>query len=178
MSYVVMGQNEPATARSNLDARVRDLERIYRARLAELRRVAAAVSGSRQAAPDLVQEAFVRALREIGRFRGDGLIEGWLWRIVVNVALNYRRDGRAMTALGAEELAVAAAEPVERQPVADAVRALPERQRLVLFLRYYADLEYEAIAEALDISSGTVGATLTAARSSLSQALAVKEVTQ
>lgn len=44
---------------------------------------------------------------------------------------------------------------------------LPERQRLVLFLRYYADLDYKAIAAALDISPGTVGATLNAAHASL-----------
>ena len=44
---------------------------------------------------------------------------------------------------------------------------LPERQRLVLFLRYYADLDYEAIATALEISSGTVGATLHSAHAAL-----------
>ena len=44
---------------------------------------------------------------------------------------------------------------------------LPERQRLVLFLRYFADLPYEAIADALQISPGTVAATLNAAHRSL-----------
>jgi RNA polymerase sigma factor (sigma-70 family) len=44
---------------------------------------------------------------------------------------------------------------------------LPERQRLVLFLRYYADLGYSAIAEALGISPGTVASTLNAAHESL-----------
>jgi RNA polymerase sigma factor (sigma-70 family) len=57
------------------------------------------------------------------------------------------------------------------EPQASEVRALlarlPERQRLVLFLRYYADLDYDAIATALGISSGTVGATLHAAHAAL-----------
>jgi RNA polymerase sigma-70 factor (ECF subfamily) len=44
---------------------------------------------------------------------------------------------------------------------------LPERQRLAVFLRYYADLPYEEIAEALDISPGTVAASLNAARRAL-----------
>jgi RNA polymerase sigma factor (sigma-70 family) len=44
---------------------------------------------------------------------------------------------------------------------------LPERQRLALFLRYYADLDYDAIATALGISTGTVGATLHAAHAAL-----------
>jgi RNA polymerase sigma factor (sigma-70 family) len=48
-----------------------------------------------------------------------------------------------------------------------ALALLPERQRLALFLRYYADLDYAGIAEALGIARGTVSATLHAARSNL-----------
>ena len=48
-----------------------------------------------------------------------------------------------------------------------AIRALPERQRLVLFLRYYADLDYGAIAVVLGIRPGTVGAALNAAHDAL-----------
>ena len=48
-----------------------------------------------------------------------------------------------------------------------ALAALPERQRLALFLRYYADLDYAGIAEALGVSRGTVSATLHAAHSNL-----------
>ena len=47
------------------------------------------------------------------------------------------------------------------------IAGLPERQRLVLFLRYYADLDYRAIANVLDIEIGTVGASLSAARATL-----------
>jgi RNA polymerase sigma factor (sigma-70 family) len=48
-----------------------------------------------------------------------------------------------------------------------AIAALSERQRLVVFLRYYADLAYGETAEVLEISPGTVGSTLNAARSEL-----------
>ncbi|HET7744619.1 MAG TPA: sigma factor-like helix-turn-helix DNA-binding protein, partial [Gaiellaceae bacterium] len=48
---------------------------------------------------------------------------------------------------------------------------LPERQRLVVFLRYFADLEYRDIAAALDVGVGTVGATLNAAHASLRASL-------
>jgi RNA polymerase sigma factor (sigma-70 family) len=48
-----------------------------------------------------------------------------------------------------------------------AVRRLPERQRLVLFLRFYADMDYATIADLLEISEGTVGASLNAARKTL-----------
>jgi RNA polymerase sigma factor (sigma-70 family) len=52
-----------------------------------------------------------------------------------------------------------------------AVALLPERQRLVLFLRYYADLDYAAIADALEIAPGTVAATLNAAHATLHRTL-------
>ena len=48
---------------------------------------------------------------------------------------------------------------------------LPQRQRDALFLRYYLDFDYRAIAEALDVEVGTISATLHAARSSLMDAL-------
>jgi RNA polymerase sigma factor (sigma-70 family) len=48
---------------------------------------------------------------------------------------------------------------------------LPERQRLALFLRYYADLDYRSIADVLGVEVGTVSATLSAAHSSLRRAL-------
>jgi RNA polymerase sigma factor (sigma-70 family) len=51
------------------------------------------------------------------------------------------------------------------------IAALPERQRLAVFLRYYADLDYRAIAAALDIEVGTVSATLSAAHVGLRKAL-------
>ena len=60
----------------------------------------------------------------------------------------------------------------ERPPGADAelrvaLARLPERQRTAVFLRYYADLDYAAIGEALGIHSGTVAATLNSAHTTL-----------
>jgi len=49
--------------------------------------------------------------------------------------------------------------------------SLPERQRLALFLRYYADLDYRSIAEVLGVEIGTVGATLNKAHAALRQQL-------
>jgi RNA polymerase sigma-70 factor (ECF subfamily) len=157
--------------------RLWEIEQIYRSRLPELWRVAAAISGSREAAPDLVQEAFVRAVRRIESFRGDGPLEGWLWRIVVNVATNGRREPLTVALPEEEPVADTSPAAIAEAELAAAMSGLSERQRLVLFLRYFADLDYATIAEALSISSGTVGATLTTARSALAQALEVKEAT-
>jgi RNA polymerase sigma factor (sigma-70 family) len=72
---------------------------------------------------------------------------------------------------GADELpALAAADngrPDDQAEIRAWVAALPERQRLTVFLRYYADLDYAAIAQALGVEVGTVSATLSQAHSAL-----------
>ena len=130
-------------------------------------RVAEAITGDVESARDAVQEGFASALRHRGDYRGSGGVEGWVWRCVVNaarMARRRRRDARLdKTALPDEAEVTAAAAGDVRALVA----RLPERQRLVVFLRHYADLDYEAIGSVLEIASGTVGATLNAAHRTL-----------
>ena len=144
---------------------------MYRRRLAELRRVATAITGSREAGLDAVQDAFAEAIRQRRSFRGEGNLDAWLWRIVVNTARDHTLTRSTLpledSADGAG-VGVAASESVGADLHA-LVSQLPERQRLTLFLRYYADLDYGTIAEALQISPGTVGATLNQAREGLRQ---------
>jgi RNA polymerase sigma-70 factor, ECF subfamily len=148
---------------------VDELEALYRQRLSDFTRAATAIAGDEESGRDAVQEAFAKALRKRRRFRGDGNLEAWVWRIVVNAARDARRRKRRGAAVApvdarAEELGL----PLD---------LLSERQREVLFLHYYADLDYTTIAHALEVSSGTVGATLSAARQTLREAL-TKEVSR
>ena len=155
-----------------MGASIDELEAIYRSSLPRFRRVAAAIVGDRDRACDVVQEAFGTAIRKRRRFRGTGRLEAWLWRLVVNAARDEARPFRPPL----EEL-LASSEPhangsaPPHEELRLAVAALPERQRLVLFLRYYADLDYAAIAAALEIAPGTVAATLNAAHAALRRTL-------
>ena len=150
-----------------------EIERIYRARYGSFLRVAVAVVRDEQLAEEAVHEGFVRALRHGRGFAGRGSLEAWLWRIVVNEARRMAAE-RQRVPVAPASVAEAAA-PLngqgERGALEALVAALPERQRLVLFLRYYADLDYEAIAEALGVRPGTVAATLNAAHTSLRREL-------
>jgi RNA polymerase sigma-70 factor (ECF subfamily) len=149
-------------------ASVSDIETLYRARYRSFVRVATAILGDEERAVDAVQEGFATALRERSRFRGEGPLEAWIWRIVVNAA---RRERTRISSLPApEEPAADDPEPPE-ESVRLAVAGLPERQRLALFLRYYADLDYESIGRALDVRPGTVAAALHAARDALRRSL-------
>jgi RNA polymerase sigma factor (sigma-70 family) len=140
-----------------------ELEALYRADYRRFLRVATAILRDEGRAVDAVQDAFASALRRQRQFRSEGPLEAWVWRMVVNAALKERARPRH-AALTNFEAALPLQEPTA---VAEAIARLPERQRLALFLRYYADLDYESIATALQVSSGTVGATLNAAHTSL-----------
>ena len=150
------------------------IEGIYRSRLAAFRRVAAAISGDRELACDGVQEGFALAVRRRANFRGDGPLEAWLWQIVINAARSQRRSaGPTADELPAEPPAAHAGAHADGavDRVRTAIGSLSERQRLVLFLHYYADLDYAAIGDALGIASGTVGATLHSARAAMRRQL-------
>jgi len=144
------------------------LEQVYRERLVAFVRVASAIVGDRDRALDVVQEGFARALAHADEFRGEGSLEGWVWRVVVNEA---RRRQPSPPALPGVPEAPAESRLDDVGWLRAAVAALPDRQRTVLFLRYYADLEYDAIAEALGVAPGTVAATLNQARASLRRTL-------
>ena len=128
-----------------------------------------AVVGEPEAARDVVQEAFARALRDRHRFRAEGALEAWVWRIVVNAARDVARR-TSFADLSTEELlelATLRADATGVIELGDELRALPERQRLAVFLHYYADLPYEEVARLLEVAPGTVAASLNAARKTL-----------
>ena len=142
-----------------------ELEALYRSRFDVFARVAASVTGDAERAHDAVQEAFATAVRKRGSFRGEGPLEAWLWRIVLNAARTDLR--RTIAAVDYEAQVVSNGRPDEDYELRVALALLPERQRIAVFLRYYADLDYAAIAVALGIHTGTVAATLNAAHTAL-----------
>jgi RNA polymerase sigma-70 factor (ECF subfamily) len=115
----------------------------------------------RDAAADLTQRAFIRAVESLSEIRTPGLFGGWLFRIGVNLSLNHLRDGarfvhgdaaipedRSVPAIeGALELAE------ESQALQAAVARLPRRQRMIVELRVYRELSFREIARELDTSA-------------------------
>jgi RNA polymerase sigma-70 factor, ECF subfamily len=152
------------------------LGEIYERRYARFLRVAEAIVGDVDVARDVVQEAFVRLIRSRLEFRGEGSVDGWVWRTVVNTACNVRRDTSVHRGNDSSVEPIATNGHVVDAAVRALLATLPERQRLVLFLRYYADLDYRSIGEVLMIQPGTVGATLNQAHSAMRRLL--KEVPQ
>lgn len=144
-------------------------------------RVAHAVGG--REAEDVVQEAFVKAYRSLHRFRDGAPFRPWMLRIVANEASNARRSAgrRASLALRATAAGVAtgAVSPEDavmanerREALAAAVASLPERDRVVLAYRWFAELSEAEMATALGCRPGTVKSRLSRAHDRLREALA------
>jgi RNA polymerase sigma factor (sigma-70 family) len=131
-------------------------------------RTAYLITGGAAEAEDAAQDGFVKAWRALRRFRAGAPFRPWLLQIVANEARNRRRSAgrRAQLALraSAQESSGDAApspeasllEAERRAALLAAVNGLPEDQRDVIALRYFAELSEEETAAALDLPRGTV----------------------
>jgi RNA polymerase sigma-70 factor (ECF subfamily) len=155
-----------------VDERAEAIEELYRQRYGRFRDGVATITGDRESARDVVQETFARALRKRRSFRGEGSLEAWVWRIALRTAREHvgRRPGVSLNG----SVPAALDEPHRDPALADALQTLPPKRRLIVFLRYFADLSYAQIAEVCGVSEGTVGATLAQARAALEAELREK----
>jgi RNA polymerase sigma-70 factor (ECF subfamily) len=140
-------------------------------------------------AEDVAQEAFVKAYRALGSFRGDSAFYTWLYRIAVNTARNaiasrQRRPLEYEADLSESEQsnlasrlrdtdtpeANALSEEI-RVTVNEAIGQLPEDLRTAIVLREVEGLSYEEIAAAMDCPVGTVRSRIFRAREAIDRAL-------
>jgi RNA polymerase sigma-70 factor (ECF subfamily) len=148
-----------------------ELETLYRERYRQFLRVAIAIVGDEAAAHDVVQEAFSRAIRSAASYRGEGTVEAWLWKVFLNAARAGHADRGGEAVAGDLDAGGSEDGPDDVAGIRAWIASLPERQRHAIFLRYYADLDYRAIAAALGVEVGTVSATLSAAHAALRRSL-------
>jgi RNA polymerase sigma factor (sigma-70 family) len=132
------------------------------------------VTGDRMLADHVAQEAVVRMFASFERFDPTRAFRPWLKRITVNLAVDeLRRERKHDPARWGELRSVHPFE--DREPLDElvaAVRALPERQRLVVVLHYWLDTSVDEIAAYLEIPVGTVVSRLSRARAALREQLA------
>jgi RNA polymerase sigma-70 factor (ECF subfamily) len=143
----------------------------------------------RREVEDVTQEAFIKAYRAIGGFRGESAFYTWLYRIAVNTAKNYlesqsrRPPGSDMEIEGAELIESGEglrdqATP-ERQMLTNEIAStvhrvlehLPPDLRTAITLREIEGMSYEEIAEVMDCPIGTVRSRIFRAREAIDQEL-------
>lgn len=151
-----------------------DLDELYRREYRPLVALAYGLSGSRAAAEEIVQDAFLAAHRRWQRVGAYDLPSMWLRRVVVNRSVSAVRrrlaEAKALTRVGSwanrpDPL------PEQHDELWRAVRRLPPQQAKALFLRYVDDCTVAETAMVLGCSEGTVKTHLHRARRSLAGAL-------
>jgi len=140
-------------------------------------------------APDVAQDAFIKAYRALPNFKGQSAFYTWLYRIAINTAKNQlvsrkrRPQGQDIDVQDAElyghteqmsdidtpESQLLTSEI--QQAVADAIAQLPDDLRQAITLRELEGLSYEEIAEAMDCPIGTVRSRIFRARAVVDEVL-------
>ncbi|MGR8981356.1 MAG: RNA polymerase sigma factor RpoE [Gammaproteobacteria bacterium] len=140
-------------------------------------------------AQDVAQEAFLKAYRALGNFRGESAFYTWLYRIAINTAKNYlmSRSRRSVDT----QVDLQDAEEIEKAPqlqgidtpeshllneeivetIKTAIAKLPEEMRTAIMLREFEGMSYEEIAEAMDCPVGTVRSRIFRAREAIDNKL-------
>ena len=130
---------------------------------------------------DVAQEVFLKVHRGLPYFRGEARLSTWIYRIVANVCsqaraarrpevpLNQGLDDRRPREAGRPDGAFAELELRDR--LEKAIAQLPEHYRMLVSAHYLKGIQYEALAEALDIPLGTVKTHLYRAKRQLRELL-------
>lgn len=152
------------------------LELLTRRYTARLQAHAARILHDEAEARDVVQEVLIKAIKEPRLFDADFRIQAWLFRCTRNLCFNLSRDRRRRQGLLTSNITVRTTVPdqIERifgeerkEDMLDAFEQLSSEHREILVLRYYDDLSYAEIADALRIKLGTVMSRLSRARDRL-----------
>jgi len=144
--------------------------------------VALRIVRSHAVADDVAQEAFLKAWRALDRFELGRPFGPWVCRIAANLAVNHVRspvaredplpEGHGETKAVGEDPLGAVLDTEAQQLLHEALEELPPDQRAVFVLRAVEEMSYSEIAEALDLSPGTVMSRLFRAREKLAKSLA------
>ncbi len=136
-------------------------------------RLAFARLQNRHDADDIFQEVFLRYVRRAPQFANDEHEKAWFLRTTINCCKNYWASAwrRKTTGLSEVPEQLIVYDNEDAQLLADALKQLPPKYRIVLHLYYYEGLTAEQIAKVQNISSGTVRMQLSRARTMLKDLL-------
>ncbi len=142
------------------------LERFFHAYQTDVYRLCHRLLGRAEDAQDATQTTFVRAFRDLHRFRGDSSVKTWVYRIAVNESVSQIRRRRESPSLDEQTPADgdSARSVVERLAVEAALRKVSHTHRDILVLRFWEGLTYEELAQVLRISLPAVKMRLHRAR--------------
>ena len=142
----------------------------YRERHPRVIGVVATMCGDADVAEDAADEAFTRALAHWDRVCVMDAPDAWVTKVAINaMRRRFRRRATEARLLRRGSVATTAHLPSTNHELWAAVRALPERQRLAIVLRYVGDLTEADVGRAMGITRGAAAASLSGARRTLAR---------
>ena len=136
---------------------------------------------SHEEADDLMQDVFIKIWKALPSFRGESQIFTWIYRIATNEALNHLNKSRNRSMIDVETADAIISQKADEDPqfngnaiqreLHNAIKTLPDKQKLVFNLRYFDEMKYEDISKITGTSTGALKATYHHAYMKISRAL-------
>ena len=148
-------------------------EMLYRKYASKLFGVCLGYSNNHDYAKDVLQDAFVKVFCSLKKYKGEGSLEGWIRRIVVNTAIDhYRKASKDQQNLSIENAGnistdFSALEGIHAKELKELIHKLPEGARIILNLYAIEGYSHKEIAQLLNISEGTSKSQLSRGKSLL-----------
>ncbi len=143
-------------------------------------------SGNKEDALDITQDVFISVFKAFGSFKEQYSILPWIKKITVNKCLNFIRSRKEAVSLNttndngdelqnilysAEKTDAAVECKDTKRALEEAIRSLPERQRMAVLLRHMKQMKYEEIASTMKLPQGTVKTLIHSGRTALKNSL-------
>lgn len=165
-----------------------DFNSIYKGQYNKLFSVAYRLTGRKEDAEDVLQEAFLNAYKSYGEFRGNGMVSTWLYKIVINCSYKYIKKQKKLPVVDISaglnisqneffEM-IKFYEPVEDEVLVNDMResclqlflkCIPKKQRIAFTLKVLLDLPVNEVASIMEISEGAVKTNVYRARQSMKE---------
>ena len=172
-----MQDPDPRTLARAREGDLGAFEELVRMYQADVFRFSWHLTRDRSLAEDVTQEAFLRAFRFFGSYRGDSKFSSWIMRIARNCAMDTLRRQKSFLARheGEYERAGSPVDPIARVELDAALRSISDSHREPFLLIEVFGLSYQEAADILGVRVGTVKSRMHRARQALCRALEVEE---
>lgn len=158
---VIAKQNEVELVKRCKKGDAKAQYRLYKLYSKGMYNVAVRMTGNRNLAEDVLQDAFIKAFTEIQKLKSDKAFGGWLKRILINRCIDVLRTEKMIFSdieslnIEGEDLAVEVDDEVDAEMIHELIKKLPEGARQILVMRALEGYKHAEIADKLGVSEST-----------------------
>ncbi|NLL27824.1 MAG: sigma-70 family RNA polymerase sigma factor [Bacteroidales bacterium] len=115
---------------------------------------------------DVIQNTFIKVWKNLENFQGNSKLYTWIYRIATNEAITYIKSNKSRYFVSLDEMINDFSDKLEADvyfkssdiqiKLQKAIASLPNKQKLIFIMRYYENMSYKDIADAIDVKIGTI----------------------